>query len=162
MTVHHQMLQSFIRTGYAPTRWRKCTSCAIKKDPECPKISRLRIVYLYEHNLNLMTKVLWGKRMIQNGEKHHTFGNDQYGSWPRKACIDVVFQKMMTYNFARLTRTEMCTLDNNATSCFDKQLPNFSTFICKKFGMPEKACKIFADILDDIRYHIKTSNGILD
>ncbi len=162
MKVHHQMLQSFLCTGYAPNRWKKCVSCCIKKYPRNPKISRLRIVHLYEHDSNLMTKVLWGRKMIRHAEAHNALGDDQYGLRPRKACIDVVLRKMLTYNYARQMQTEMATLDNDATSCFNLQLPNFSTIICRKFGMPVEACKLFADTLEDMRYHIKTSNGVSD
>ncbi len=63
LNVHHQMLSVFIRTGYAPERWKKCISCAIEKDPGTPKILRLQIIHIYENNLNLMTKLLWGKSL---------------------------------------------------------------------------------------------------
>ena len=156
------MLSIFIRTGYTPEQWKKCISCAIEKDPSTPNIAWLRIIHIYENDLNLMNKLLWGKRLIHHAEKHKAFGNDQYGSRLQKSCIDVVVRKMLTYDYARLTQTEMCTLDNDATSCFDRQLPNLLSIICGKFGMPSKICGMYANILNDMQYHIKTSNGISD
>ncbi len=71
-------------------------------------------------------------------------------------------RKMLTYDYAKLTRTEMCTLDNNVTSCFDRQLPSLLSLICGKFGMPSEICGMYTNILHDMKYHIKTINGISD
>ncbi len=63
---------------------------------------------------------------------------------------------------AQQTKTDIIILDNDATTCFDRQIPPFFSMIYCLFGLPEEANFFFAEILREIEYHIKTSNGILD
>ena len=93
LDIHHKMLNLTIQLGFYPKRWTKCISCAMEKDRSSSKLARLRIIHLYEADLNLMTKFLWGKKIVWNAEAHGALCDDQFGSRPYKACIDVVLQK---------------------------------------------------------------------
>ncbi len=107
-----------------------------------------------------MTKYLWEKKMVWNVEKFEVIGDEQFGSRPHKACIDVVMRKMLTFLYAHQTHTWLITLDNDATSCFDRQLTKFFSIVCQPFGLPKHACCLFLEICCEIHYHVKTNNGI--
>jgi hypothetical protein len=54
----------------------------IEKDPGNPKIERLRVIHLFEVDYNLSLKMLWGKRLVYQGEDNNCFGKQQHGSRP--------------------------------------------------------------------------------
>ncbi len=64
----------------------------------------------------------------------------------------------MTY--AGQTKTALILLNNDATSCFDRQIPNFFSMVCRHFGLPDDANFLFSELLKEMEYHIKTSSGI--
>ncbi len=157
---HHKFLSTILRSGVIPSRWKICASCAIKKDPGVPKISRLRIVHLYEADFNLFTKVIWERKLVQHAEYLQALGDDQFGSRPHKSCLDIVAQKMFTFNITRLTRQRLITFDNNATSCFDRQIPTFAMMVCQKFGLSPQMCEIFTKTLQEMRYHMRMGSDL--
>jgi hypothetical protein len=44
---------------YSYIRWRKVATFMIRKDPKSSKIHRLRVIHLYEEDLNLLLGVKW-------------------------------------------------------------------------------------------------------
>ena len=74
------MLNLTIKSGFE--RWTKCVSCVIENDQGSPRLTRLRIIHLYEADLNLMTKYLWGKKMVWNAEHYEALGDNRFGSRP--------------------------------------------------------------------------------
>ena len=54
----------------------------LEKDPGDPKITRLRIICLYEADYNLYLKLVWAKRLLHHGEKLHLFGDAQGSGRP--------------------------------------------------------------------------------
>ncbi len=107
------MLNLTIQTKCISERWKKCVSCAVKKDKGSPKLLILCVIYLYEADLNMMMKYLWGKKIVHHAEFHNVLGNDQFGSRTYKACIDIVLQKMLTMTHSRQTKTDIIVLDSH-------------------------------------------------
>ncbi len=141
--------------GILPTRWKTCASCAMPKDTGSPKLMHPRIIHLYEANFNLFTKILWGRKLVWHAEKCEALGNE---SRPNKSCLDIITRKMLTFNICRMTRQDLVTFDNDATSCFDHQIPLFFLMVDQKFGMLNAICDIFTEALHDMKYYIQ--NGM--
>ena len=87
-------------------------------------------------------------------------GEYQWGARKGKQCIDVVLLKQLTYEIARLTRTSVVTIDNDAKSCFDRIVMCFAMHRTQQLGMPVKACEMLGDFLERAQYHIKTKLGV--
>ena len=64
MMIHYQVTMCAVATGTPLERWKTCISCHIKKDPGSPKLHRLRIIHIYEADMNLILKVLWSRKLI--------------------------------------------------------------------------------------------------
>jgi hypothetical protein len=63
----------------------------IEKDPENPRIEWLWIIQLFEADYNFCLKLLWGHRLVHQGEDTKVlFGEQQYGSHPGWQAIDAV------------------------------------------------------------------------
>ncbi len=98
-------------------------SCHIEKDAGSPKLHRLRIIHIYEADLNLCLKLLWSRNLIRHAEQHLVLGEDQCGSHPCRSFLDVVLKKALTYVITQQNKTELITFDNDASSCYDRILP---------------------------------------
>ena len=71
-----------------------------------------------------------------------TLHNSQAGSRPGRRAIGLAVFKEQKYLYARLTRTALLTMDNNAKACYDRIICNLAMLISQYFGMPAKACNM--------------------
>jgi hypothetical protein len=74
-----KLLNIPIKYGFAPKRWCTSVTVMIEKDPGNPRIERLCVIHLFEADYNLSLKLLWGKRMVYQGEDNNCFGKQQHG-----------------------------------------------------------------------------------
>jgi hypothetical protein len=66
--------------GKTLKRWEKVTQPLIPKDPGTPRITRMRRITLIEADLNTCLSELFGRRLMDNAEKHGILHKAQYGS----------------------------------------------------------------------------------
>ena len=59
----------------------------------------------------------------------------------------------------RLTCKNLVKLQNDTTTCFDRTIINLTTLCCRRFHVPVKVCKLQANALRAMQYHIQTSQG---
>ena len=126
------------------------------------RIDKLRVIHIIEADLNLLLGILFGRRLTNHAEKHNCLGDIQWGARKGKQCIDVVIMKQLTYEIARMTRTDITTFDNDAKSCYDRIVMSYALQRCQQLGMPVSVCKMFGEYLENARYHIKTQLGVSD
>ena len=55
------MLQIAVKNAYIFKRWKQVVTQMIEKDPGCPKLFRLRVIHLYECDLNLLISLYFRK-----------------------------------------------------------------------------------------------------
>jgi Reverse transcriptase (RNA-dependent DNA polymerase) len=164
MTSGDQILQLYcdiinisIQNGHSLQRWQKSTTTMIEKIPGCPRLDKLRVIHLFEADYNLVLKVLWGKRLVENADSMDLLHQGQSGSRPNRRCVDVVLGKTMKYEYALLTRTSLAVLDNDAKACYDRIVCNLASTVSKKFGMPANAVRLQAATLENMRYNLRTA-----
>ena len=66
---YSMMLNIPVQLGFSPKRWQQVESVLLEKDKGIPKISRLRIIHLFEADYNLFLKLIWGCCMIGRAEE---------------------------------------------------------------------------------------------
>ena len=86
----------------------------IEKIKGCPLREKLRIIHLFEADLNLMLGITWTKKMTKAQERTKNLGNKTWGGRQSRSTYKPSFLKMMTYELAQLTRTATGTFDNDA------------------------------------------------
>jgi hypothetical protein len=64
-----QFMNIVIDRGIAIPRWCNATNVMIEKDSGKPRINRLRIVHLFEADLNFFLKIQWGHRLVRHAFK---------------------------------------------------------------------------------------------
>jgi hypothetical protein len=93
------MIKIPLKFGFAQ-QWCKSVTVMIKKDPGNPRIKHLRVIHLFEADYNFCLKLLWGCRLVYQGEDNNCFSQQQYGSQPHHQAIDAVHKKTLSYDLS--------------------------------------------------------------
>ena len=158
--VLYQIAMLALLTGNTLERWQTVHSSMIEKDAGKPFIHRLRVIHIYEADYNLLLKLLWSRRLTWNSHINNTLHKSQSGSCPGRRVIEVVVFKEHKYLYARQTRTTLMTMDNDAKACYDRVICNLAMMTSRYFGMPINACKMQANTLKAMKFHVRTTMGI--
>ena len=129
----------------------------LEKDQGDPKINRLRIICLYEADYNLFLKIMWAHRLMKQANNNQLFGEAQGGGQSNRTANDVALRKMLTYTYARATRTNFGFLDLDATSCYDRIVAGFALLCSRHYGMPSDACELHGKTIANMQHHVKTA-----
>ena len=153
-------LNMAIEHGHVYSRWKTIVNAMIEKIPGKPLLNKLRVIHLIESDFNLMTGILWGRRLMKQGERLEAFGDEQGGSRKDRRAQEILLFKHLAYSLVRMTKTNCATFDNDAKSCYDRIVMLFASICSQRLGMDPKACKLFLKTLDSAHYHVKTNLGI--
>jgi hypothetical protein len=117
--LHTDMLNLPIQYGFSPKRWTQSVTPMIEKDEGKPYLTRLRVIHLFEADYNLFLKILFGKRLVRNGERANALNDQQHGSRPRRMTTDALFLSRLEKDLIRQTKSNSAHMDNDATGCYD-------------------------------------------
>jgi hypothetical protein len=70
-----------------------------------------------------------------------------------------VLNKEMKYKYAKLTRTILGTIDNDAKSCFDRILCNLAMMVSRYHGIPINYCKMEGNTSKNTKFKLQTALG---
>jgi hypothetical protein len=112
-------------------------------------------------SFNFVLKLVWGKHLIRHGEKHGCFGTENHGSRPGRQTIDALLEKLLIYEFARLSRTSLITVDNDAKSCYDRIIRTLAMVAWMAIGLPIAAAMMHNRKHQKMEHHIKSRHGLL-
>ena len=150
-----------LKHGFAPKRWRHCVDAILEKIPGSPKIEKLRVIMLFEADFNFVLKCVWGRRLVRHAEHHNSLGTANHGSRPGRQTMDALLEKLLIYEFARLSRTSLITVDNDAKSCYDRIIKCLAMVACVAVGLPLMAAVMHNRTHHGMEHRIKTSHGLL-
>jgi hypothetical protein len=159
-SLHTDMLNLPIQYGFAPERWTHSVTPMIEKDEGKPFLTRLRVIHLFEADYNLFLKILFGKRLVRNGEKSNTLNDQQHGSRPRRMTTDALFLSRLEKDLIRQTKANSAHMDNDATGCYDRIITSLGMIACRRLGMPIHAIRCQAATLFNMKYAIKHVYGV--
>ena len=156
-TVQSLIMNSCLRSGYILDRWKAVINSMIEKIPGTPRIDKLRVIHLFESDINLVFGILWNRRLLHRCEHEQILGDEQWGSRPGKAAADVAAMKLLTYEISHLTRTDHGTFDHDAKSCYDRIIPNLAMMTSRHYGMTRAGIRLMGQFLLHARYQLATS-----
>ena len=159
-SLHTDMLNIPIQHGFAPERWTQSVTPMIEKDEGKPYLTRLRVIHLFEADYNLFLKILFGKRLVRNGEKYDALNDQQHGSRPRRMTTDALFLSRLEKDLIRQTKSNSAHMDNDATGCYDRIITSLGMMACRRLGMPPNAIRCQASTLFHMKYAVKHVYGI--
>jgi hypothetical protein len=131
----------------------------IFKEPGNIQIHRTRVIHLYEADYNLAMGLKW-KAAMELSEKANILNTGQYGSRPSRGAYDPVFIEEFQMEIARSSRKSLVQINYDATSCYDRIIPNLAALVSQRFGVPQPVVKANMKTLEKARYKLRTELGI--
>ena len=88
--------------------------------------------------------------------KCHEEKSLQENQFARKqtTAIESVMQKTMSIDLQRVSGQEAVLVDYDATSCYDRVLPSFAEFACRRLGLHPGDSSFLPKLLSSLRHHI--------
>ena len=147
------------RHGFSPWRWRAVLDVMLPKEEGNWKISRLRIIQLYESDANQSMRHLFARQMGFLMEDSNILPEMQFGSRPGKMSISPVLQKQLTYVIARLAKIVIGCAENDSISCYDRIANKLGCAQLRRLGMPQQAINSLAETWSNMVHTIRTTYG---
>jgi hypothetical protein len=158
LQLHVSLLQLAIQHKHSYSRWQRVANLMLEKDFGIPKIHRLRIIHLYEADLNLL--IYFARVLVKHIESNNQFNAGCYGNRAGLSTHEPVFVEELQNTICYLSRTNRLDQDNDATACYDRIPPNLANLVSRSNGMDPALCTIHGATLDDMSYHLLTALGI--
>jgi hypothetical protein len=115
---------------------------------------------LIEANLNMCLSELFGRRLMDNAEKHKLLHPSQFGSRKGRMSIRAFLLKRISYNHIRQSQMDAIVFDNDSCACHDRMIPSQSAIISRLVGMTKEAAQTFLHILFNMEYYVQTAYGV--
>ena len=128
----------------------------IRKEPNNPKINKLRVLNKLEAEYNLVLKYHWPHQTTHYAEKKNL---GQWGTRPRISANTTALIDELINEIHRLSYRSLATLQNNAATCFDKMIRILSLLCSRLHYVPESVCRLQANALKRMQYKIRTIYG---
>ena len=128
---HLDLINYALERGYSYQRWQTIANTILFKDTDNVRLHRTRVIHIYEADFNLVLGLKWRMAMYQ-AEALKTLNNSQYGSRPKRNAIDPVMLEEIQFEISRVSRRMLIQTNYDATSCYDRIIPNLAMVVSKK------------------------------
>ncbi|KAI2512439.1 hypothetical protein MHU86_1892 [Fragilaria crotonensis] len=149
-----------VKSGLTIRRWCNAVNILVEKDPGQPKLTRLRIIHLFEADFNLFLKMIWGSRLVKRAVQLKLLNDGQHGSIPQRKATDPIMLTQLTTDLCRILKHNLARFDNDASACYDRIIVALGMLAARRCGMPDTAIQTHADSLRLMKYTIKTVHGV--
>lgn len=147
------------KEGFSPERWRVVLDVMLPKEENNWKIHRLRIIQLYESDVNQSMRFFFARQMGFMLKDSDCIPDMQFGSRPGKMSISPVLQKQLTYDIVRQSKGVMGCVENDAIGCYNRTANKLGYIKLRQLGMPMSAIKSLADTWYNMVHVIRTAYG---
>jgi hypothetical protein len=69
---------------------------------------------------------------------------------------DSIFIEEFQFEISRTTRKALIQINYDATSCYDRIIPNLAALVSRKFGVPQSVVQANINTLLHAKYRLKT------
>ena len=122
---HSFFVWAAFQFGFTYTRWEISWHCMLKKK-EHPFSQKMRIIQLFEGDLNGALKFLMGRRLMYHITHNKVVDADTYGSRLGKTAPEAILNLQGIFDYCRITKQKMGMLFNNADGCYDRIPPSLA------------------------------------
>ena len=159
LEVHRKLLLIPFRFAFVPDRWAQTVQILLEKDPGAPWTHRLRIIELFDSQLNAGLQIIFGKRMIQNALKRDLVHSSTYGSIPNRTAQDAVMEKTLSLDMMRVKKVSGAVFDCDAKGCYDRIIAALQSVTCRRLGITRTTSLFFARMWRVCRHFVRTRHG---
>jgi hypothetical protein len=114
----------------------------LEKDFGIHKIHRLRIIHLYEADLNLLLGIRFAQTLVSHIEEHNDFNIGCYGNRPGLSAHEPVLVEELQNSISYLSRTNQIGTNFDATMCYDRIPLNLANLTSRSNGMTANVCMV--------------------
>ena len=159
LNVHKIMLLIPFQTALVPNRW-KTVQTMLEKDPGHPWVHRLRIIELFDSQLNAGFQFFIGRKMVWSAVERKKLYPASYGSTPGKMAATAVLQKVLCVDQMKLERCAGGIFDCNAKGFYDRIIPAFALVHLQALGLSHSIASLLARMMFMSERHVKTKQGV--
>ena len=91
-----------------------------EKDQGRPWSNRLRIIELFDSQVNAGLQIIFGKRMVETALKQGEIHLSAYGSVLKRTTHDAVMEKTLSLDIMRIQKINGAIFDCDAKVCYDR------------------------------------------
>ena len=120
----------------------------ILKEENNVKIHRLRVIHLYEADLNFLLGLKW-REAIHLASEHNTVHRGQFGGRPGRDPTTITLLEELRLDYSKMTRTSFVNFDHDAKSCYDRILMPLASLAGRGFGIHRQVIFVHAQTLEN-------------
>jgi len=147
-----------ITNSYTLQRWKRVIGVLLEKTEGKPTIHKFRTIHLVESDLNFVMRLLWGKTLMQWGEKNAAIHDNQYGGRKGIQAQSAALNKTLTLDTIRYYGQEAAIIDNDAQACYDRIIPVVLAYALLRLGLPLYLVRFQCKWLEASMYELKLNN----
>ena len=159
LDVHRIMLLIPFLYAMVPERWAQTIQILLEKDAGDPWSHRLRIIELFDAQVNSGLQIIFGQRMVRNALKHDQVHTSAYGSIPRRTAQDAVLEKILSLDLIRVKKISGAIFDCDAKGCYDRIIPALQSITCRRLGVPRITSLLFLRFGNRCKHCVRTRHG---
>ena len=160
LNVHRIMLLLPFQTALVPHRWKKTVQTMLEKDPGHPWIHRLRIIELFDAQVNAGFQLFIGRHMVWAAVNQRKLHDASYGSTPGKMAASALLLKVLSIDQLRIERRAGGLFDCDATGCYDRILPPLASVHLQALGLSSSIATLLARLMFVAKRYVKTKHGV--
>ena len=159
LDVHRKMLLMPFKFAFIPERWATTVQILLEKDSGAPWSHRLRIIELFDSQLNAGLQIIFGRRMVKNALDRGLIHSSTYGSIPNRTAQDAAIEKLWSVDIMRIKKVNGAIFDCDAKGCYDRIIAALQSITCRRWGLPRTTSLFFARLWRVCRHYIRTRHG---
>jgi ribonuclease HI len=156
--IHATQMNLIIRSGVHPLRWGTALQVLLEKVAGVCLVEKLRSIQLYEADLNWFMKFIFNDGAL-TALKSANFLPEEHYSQKESTAEDACFDKTLTYDISRQTRTLMAVMSVDAAQCYDRVHHGLMSLIWLALTRNLSVVQTLLTCLGDIKIYTRTGSG---
>ena len=151
-------MNTIVRSGIQPARWGTALQVMLEKIAGVCLVDKLRSIQLYEADYNWFNKFIFNDGALQALELTGSLPEEHFshrGSTAEDACFD----KTLTVDISRQSRTPMALISVDAAQCYDRVNHNMMGLVWLALQVPITAVAILVNCLQYMKIFTRTGWG---
>ena len=120
--VYSTVMSLTFEYGFTLERWTNALQVMLEKVVVTPRLDKLRVIQLIEADLNMVLRIVFGRRLIHRAEDRNTNLPLQRGSRPNRSSLDAITMKRLTYDGIRICKKVAIIFSNDGKAAFDRMI----------------------------------------
>ena len=125
-----------------------------------PFVQKLRIIQLFEGDLNGGLKYLLGRRLMRHIHEAKIIDKEIYGSRIGKTGAEALIGLQLLADYYRIWKINTAIIFNDVDGCFDRIPPNLAELALRRIGCPKSIAVAHTKLQRKMKHFVKMAIGI--